>query len=115
MENDEPWSGVMWRSLKRVLQWKEGGPPTELIDKTGNTIEDPEKLTELLHDTFEEKVRKILEENEKYLEDTKSKKEGNKSLYKGTGRTFKFTQVDEKTVKEVIRALPRYLAWEMIV
>ena len=28
-------------------------------------------------------------------------------MYKGTGRTFKFTQVDEKNLKEVIRALPR--------
>ena len=60
--------GALWKGVKRVLQWKDGGAPSELKNKTGEIIDDPQLIAEVIHNTFENKVESIILQNELFIE-----------------------------------------------
>ena len=48
-EGSENQDGMMWKSIKRNLNWTEGGPPTALRDNDGKVQMKPEKVAERYH------------------------------------------------------------------
>ena len=49
MENP---SRNLWKGLKRTLNWKGGGGPGELRDKSGRIQSNPEAVANIYHDKF---------------------------------------------------------------
>ena len=69
----------LWRKVKEVLNWKEGGPPTELRNAAGKLETNPSLVADIFHDALENKVNTItdylssfeetIEEEERALRD----------------------------------------------
>ena len=97
----------LWKGVRDTMNWKIGGPPGELRNKTGAIESKPEKMTEIYHDKLEEKVFNIMRELEEYDESIEEEEAALKTMF-GDKRNhdFEFRKITKEELLKVLKALP---------
>ena len=108
IESNDGNSGMMWKAVKRTLNWVEGGPPSALKDKKGNILTNAKEIAERFHEVLREKTKDITQRMEEYREDELTEEEElNRIGLHFNAPEFQFRNVSENDVKECLQELPR--------
>ena len=98
----------LWKGVEDTMNWKTGGPPGELRDKSGSIVSNPLKVAEIFHDKLEEKVTYIMLNLEEFSETVEEEMKDLGLLFgKSTDPVFEFKPIDKEQLLKIIKKLPR--------
>ena len=98
----------LWRNVKDMLNWKEGGPPTELRNSTGKLETKPSVVADIFHEALEKKVNNITESLKTFEETVEEEEHAlRKAGIRQGEEQFNFQKVTLEEVEEILLNLPR--------